>query len=65
MNMFSLKKLNDIRVKGQYGSEISTRFAALENWNVKVRINRAYEYIRENIETSAKECLRQAYVILS
>jgi hypothetical protein len=62
---FSLKKLNDVEVKGQHRDEISTRFAALENLNDKVDINRAWESIRKNIETSAKECLGYAYVILS
>jgi hypothetical protein len=65
MEKFSLKKLNDMEFKGQYQGEIWTRSAALENWNDKVDINRACEIIRENIQTSAKECLRQVYVILS
>jgi hypothetical protein len=54
-----------MELKGQYRGEISTRFAALENLNDKVDINKACESIRENIEISAKECLRQDYVILS
>jgi hypothetical protein len=65
MEKFSLKKLNDVEVKGQYRGEISTRFAALENLDDKVDINRACESIAENIEISAKESLRNTYVILS
>jgi hypothetical protein len=41
------------------------RFAALENLNDKVNINRACESTAENIEMSAKERLREAYAILS
>jgi hypothetical protein len=37
--------------------EISNRFAALENVDVSFDINNAWESIRENIKTSAKENL--------
>jgi hypothetical protein len=33
------------------------RFAALENLNDSTNINRAWQNIKENIQTSAKECL--------
>jgi hypothetical protein len=38
----------------QYRVEISNRFAALENLDTEVDINRAWETIRENITFSAK-----------
>jgi hypothetical protein len=54
---FNLKKLNDVDGKEQYRVEISNRFAALENLDSEVDINRASETIRENIKISAKESL--------
>jgi hypothetical protein len=50
-------KLNEVEGKEQYRIEISNRFAALENLDAEVDINRAWETIRENINISAKECL--------
>jgi hypothetical protein len=55
MERFSHKKLNHVEGKGQYCVEISTRFAALENCDTEVDINRAWETIRVNIKISAKE----------
>jgi hypothetical protein len=49
--------LNEVEGKGQYRVEISNSFAALENLDAEVDINRAWETIRENIKISAKECL--------
>jgi hypothetical protein len=49
MEGFNLKKLNEIEGKEQYRVEISSRFAELENLDIKVDINRAWkllEYIR-------------------
>jgi hypothetical protein len=57
MERFNLKKLNDVKGKGGYRVEISNRFAALENLDTDVNINRAWETIRENIKISAKESL--------
>ena len=37
--------------------EITNRFAALENLDVDEDVNRAWENIKENIKTSAKESL--------
>jgi hypothetical protein len=54
---FDLKKLNDIQVKKKYQVEISNRFAALESLDEIFDINNAWESIRENIKTSAKENL--------
>jgi hypothetical protein len=57
MDNFNLKKLNEVDGKEQYCVEISNRFAALENLDAEVDINRAWESIRENIKISAKETL--------
>jgi len=40
-----------------YQIEISNRFAALVNFSYGKDINRAWENIKENIKTSAKESL--------
>jgi hypothetical protein len=54
---FNFNKLNEAEGKGQYCVEISNRFAALENLDAEVDINRAWETITENINISAKESL--------
>ena len=46
-----------LEVKEKYQIEITNRFAALENLDVDKDINRAWEKIKENIKTSAKESL--------
>jgi hypothetical protein len=38
---FNFKKLNEVESKEQYRVEISNRFAALENLDAEVNINRA------------------------
>jgi hypothetical protein len=43
--------------KEQYRVEISNRFAALENLDTEMDINRVRETIRENIKISTKEIL--------
>ena len=50
-----MRKLNELEVKEQYQIEITNRFAALEDLDVDEDINRAWENIKENIKTSAKE----------
>jgi hypothetical protein len=50
MQRFDLRKLNDAIVKEEYQIKISNRFAALENLDDNVDINRAWENIRENIK---------------
>jgi hypothetical protein len=40
---------------GNYQIKISKNFAALENLNDNEDINRAWENIKENIETTAKD----------
>jgi hypothetical protein len=52
-----LKKLDDVEVKEKYQVEISNRFAALESLDESFDINNAWENIRENIKTSAKDNL--------
>jgi hypothetical protein len=41
MERFNLSELNEVGCKVQYHVEISNRFAALENLNTEVDINRA------------------------
>jgi hypothetical protein len=53
----NLRKLNELEVKEKYRIEITNRFAALENLIVDEDVNRAWENIKENIKTSAKESL--------
>jgi hypothetical protein len=50
-------KKQKIKGKEQLRIEVSNRFAALEDLDVEVEINRAWEMIRENIKMSAKESL--------
>jgi hypothetical protein len=52
---FNLRKLNDLEVRKQYQIAITNRFAALENVSDDEDINRAWESIKDNIKTSAKE----------
>jgi hypothetical protein len=47
--------LDYIEVKEKYQVEISNRFAALESVDDSFDINNAWEGIRENIKTSAKD----------
>ena len=54
---FNLRKLNELEVWKQYQTEITNRFAALENLSDDEDINRAWENIQENIKTSTKESL--------
>ena len=50
-------ELNELEVKQKYQIELTNRFAALENLDVDKDVNRAWENIKENIKTSAKESL--------
>jgi len=52
---FNLRKPNELEIKKQCQTEISNRSAALENLSDCEDINRAWENIKENIKTSAKE----------
>ena len=57
MERFNLRKLNELHVRKQYQIKISNRTAALKNLSESEDINRAWKNIKENIKTSAKECL--------
>jgi hypothetical protein len=52
MERFSLRKLNEVEGKEQYRFEISSRFAALENFDTGVDINRGGETVRISAEES-------------
>jgi len=52
-----LRKLNEPEVREQYQIEITKRFAALENLNDDEDVDRTWENIKENIQSSAKESL--------
>ena len=54
---FNLRKLKELEVKKQYQIEITNRFAAMGNISDDGDVNRAWENIKENIKTSAKESL--------
>ena len=54
---FNPRKLRDLEVKKQYQIEITNRFVVLGNISDDGGINRAWENIKENIKTSAKESL--------
>jgi len=54
---FNMRKLNELEVRKQYQTEITNRFAALENLNDDEDVNKTWENIKENIRTSAKESL--------
>jgi len=55
---FNLRKLIEPEVREQYQIEITNRFSTLENSNDDEDVNRTWENIKENIQTSAKESLR-------
>ena len=54
---FNLRKLNESEIREQYQIEITNRFAALENLDDGEDVNRTWENIKDNIQTSAKESL--------
>ena len=54
---FNLRKLNEPEVTEQYQIEITNRFAALEKSDDDEDVNRTWENVKENIQTSAKESL--------
>jgi hypothetical protein len=58
MERFNLKTLNEVEGTGQYRVDISNRFAALENLDTEVDINRVWEAIRENITTFSQREFR-------
>jgi hypothetical protein len=54
---FNPRKLNELDVRKHYQTETSNKFPALENLIDSEDINRAWENIKGNIKTSAKESL--------
>ena len=54
---FNLRKLNELEVREQYQTDITNMFAALEILNDDEDVNRTWENIKENIQTSAKDSL--------
>jgi hypothetical protein len=57
MERLNLRKLSEMEVRKQYQIKISNRSAALENLNDSKDINRAWENIKEDTKTSAKDSL--------
>jgi hypothetical protein len=57
LERFELTKPDDVEVEEKYQLEISNGCAALENLDESFDINNAWESIRENIKTSAKDNL--------
>jgi hypothetical protein len=53
---FNLKKLNEVGGKEQF-FDVINRFAAFEDLDTEMEIKSAWEMIRENIKSSAKESL--------
>jgi len=54
---FNLRELNDQEIREQNQTEIKNKFAALENLNDDEDVNRTWENIKENIQTSATDSL--------
>jgi len=52
-----LRKLYEPELREHYQIEFANRFAALENLNDDEDVDRTWENIKENIQTSAKERL--------
>ena len=50
---FNIRMLNELEVTKQYQIKISNRFAGLENLSYSEDINRGWDNIKENINTSA------------
>jgi hypothetical protein len=57
MERFNLKNLKEVEGKEKCFTEISSRFAALEDLDAEVEINSAWETIGEDIKLLAKESL--------
>ena len=52
-----MRQLNELQVRKEYRIEIANRFASLENLSDDEDVSRAWENIKENIKTSAKDSL--------
>jgi hypothetical protein len=51
VEIFNLRKLNELEVRKQYQIEIPNRLVALENLSDSEDINRAWENMKENVKT--------------
>jgi hypothetical protein len=63
MEGFNLKKLNEVESKERYCSEVSPRFAALDDLDAEVEINSAWETIREKSKTSCRPPFATIFVV--
>ena len=54
---YNLRKLHELEVKEKYQIEIRKICAVLQKLDGDENVNRAWENIKENIKTSAKESL--------
>jgi hypothetical protein len=54
---FSFMSLSELKVSKQFHSKVSDRFASMENINDREDIHGAWENIRENTKTPAKESM--------
>ena len=55
---FNLRKLNDLDIRKEYQSEITSSLAALKSLSDSEEINRAWENINENNKISVKDSPR-------
>jgi hypothetical protein len=53
VEVFNLRKLNELKFRKQYRIKISNRFAALENLSDSEDISTAWEISQEKVKTSA------------
>jgi len=57
VDRFILRKINELEVRKQYQFDITNSFAVFENLSDSKYINRAWENIKEKVNTSAKKSL--------
>jgi hypothetical protein len=57
VEIFNLRKVNELEFRKEYQIKISKTFAALENLNNREDISGAWENIKENVKTLVKESL--------
>jgi len=55
VEIFNLRKLNELEIRKRYYIQFSKRFTALENLSERKDTNGAWENVKENIKTSAEE----------
>jgi len=57
VEIFNLRNLSELKIRKEYQIKISNRFIVMENLNNSQDANKAWENIKQNIKTSAKESL--------